>query len=430
MKETTPHNQTNWFYILLLILAGESVFILPFVLQRIFRPTVLETFELNNVQLGLCFSVYGIVALVSYLVGGPIADKYEPRKLIAISLWMTALGGILYGSIPGYNTLLFLYGYWGLTTIFLFWAPMIKAARVWGGTKSQGRAFGFLDGGRGMVGALFGVLGVVVFSIFLSSEVVEAALSERQNAFQYVIWISTFLISIVGFLVWFYMKLDNEIDKISTINKLEFSQISTVIKLPAVWLLMLIILCAYVGYKLTDIFSLYAKEVMMYDEVESAQIGTSLQFIRPCVGILIGLLVDRYQTTLWLFIGFLLTTLGAVLYGLGLITSSYTLFFIFSVFIVATGVYSARALYFAVMEKGKIPLVYTGTAVGIISLVGYTPDIFAGPIMGYLLDESPGITGHRHVFWMMAAFSLLGSIAAGYYHFLFHDKNIYPSLKQ
>ena len=67
-----------WHFLLLLILAGESVFILPFVLSRVFRPTVLEVFGLNNLELGLCFSVYGIVALLSYIFGGPLADKFAP----------------------------------------------------------------------------------------------------------------------------------------------------------------------------------------------------------------------------------------------------------------------------------------------------------------------------------------------------------------
>jgi len=75
-----------WYFLLLLILAGESVFILPFILSRVFRPIVLEVFGLDNLQLGLCFSVYGIVALLSYLIGGPLADKFAPRKLIAVAL--------------------------------------------------------------------------------------------------------------------------------------------------------------------------------------------------------------------------------------------------------------------------------------------------------------------------------------------------------
>ena len=90
--------------------------------------------------------------------------------------------------------------------------------------------------------------------------------------------------------------------------------------------------------------------------------------------------------------------------------------------VVATGVYAARSLYFAVMERGQIPLVLKGTAVGLISLVGYTPDIFAGPAMGYLLDNSPGEEGHQHVFWMLALFSFIGSIASWYY-FKLYGKN-------
>ena len=161
-------SKNSWYYLLLLILSGEAVFILPFVLPRVFRPTVLQSFQLSNTELGLCFSWYGIVAMGSYILGGPLADKFAPRKLIAVALWLTALGGIIFAKFPSFTTLRLLYAYWGFTTIFLFWAPMIKATRVWGGAYSQGKAFGFLDGGRGLVGALFGSLGVLIFSIVIT----------------------------------------------------------------------------------------------------------------------------------------------------------------------------------------------------------------------------------------------------------------------
>ncbi|MBA22367.1 MAG: MFS transporter, partial [Flavobacteriales bacterium] len=51
-------SNVSFHQILLLILAGESIFILPFVLARIFRPTFLDVFELTNLQLGSCFSIY------------------------------------------------------------------------------------------------------------------------------------------------------------------------------------------------------------------------------------------------------------------------------------------------------------------------------------------------------------------------------------
>ncbi|KZS38374.1 MFS transporter permease [Aquimarina aggregata] len=411
--------KTPWYFLLLVILAGESVFILPFVLARVFRPTVLEAFNLDNIQLGICFSTYGIVALISYFFGGALADKFPPRKLIAVALWMTAAGGLVYATFPDYTTLKVLYGYWGFTTIFLFWAPMIKATRVWGGTTSQGKAFGFLDGGRGLVGALFGALGVLIFSLFITSEIAEATALESRAAFSYVILISSGIVSIVGILVWFFMKIDHTLEKEIIIEKITVSQVQEVLRLPSVWLLMIIILCAYVGYKITDVFSLYAKDIMLYDQVQAAQVGTFLLFIRPVIGVLIGILADRSQTTFWLLISFIISFLGALLFATGLISASSTALFFISILVVATGVYSARSLYFAVMQRGKIPLVLTGTAVGIISLIGYTPDIFAGPAIGYLLENSPGQEGHQHVFWMLALFSSIGSLAAWYYYKLY-----------
>ncbi|MGB5358625.1 MAG: MFS transporter [Eudoraea sp.] len=413
-----------WHFLLLLILAGESVFILPFVLARVFRPTVLEAFELDNVELGICFSVYGIVALLSYLFGGPLADKFPPRKLIAVALWMTASGGLVYATFPSYTLLKILYGYWGFTTIFLFWAPMIKATRVWGGSSSQGKAFGFLDGGRGLVGALFGGMGVLIFSLFITPEVSEATASESRVAFSYVILVSSGIVAIVGLLVWFFMKMDPKAEKEIILEKITISQIKEVLRLPSVWLLMIIILCAYVGYKITDVFSLYAQEVMLYDQVQSAQVGTFLLFVRPVIGVLIGVLADRTDTTYWLVVSFIVSFLGALLFATGVISVSSTALFFISILVVATGVYAARSLYFAVMERGQIPLVLTGTAVGLISLIGYTPDIFAGPAMGFLLENSPGAIGHQHVFWMLALFSFIGGIAAWYYFQLYRKKKL------
>jgi len=413
MKQTA-----TWYYLALLILAGEAVFILPFVLPRIFRPTILEVFELDNIQLGFCFSIYGIVALASYLIGGPLADKYPPRKLMAIALWMTALGGLVYASFPSLGTLQILYGYWGFTTIFLFWAPMIKATRVWGGISSQGKAFGLLDGGRGLTGFLFGLLGVFIFSLFISENVESASLLERQEAFKYVLYCSTVIIIIIGVLTWFFMKTDVD-EKEIQLEKISVKQIGTVLKLPSVWLLMVIILCAYTGYKITDIISQYANEVMLYDQVKSAQVGTFLQFLRPTVGILVGLIADRFRITLWLIFSFAASIVGGVLFATGSIEPSATALFFLSVVIIAVGVYAARALYFAVMQEGKIPLILTGTAVGLISVVGYTPDIFAGPAYGYLLDSNPGEPGFQNVFWMLTGFAFVGGIAAFIYYRLY-----------
>lgn len=399
------------FYILLLILAGEAVFILPFVLARVFRATVLDVFQITNTELGYCFSIYGLVALVSYLFGGPLADKYPPRILMGLGLLLTAAGGIVYASGPSLATLQLLYGFWGFTTIFLFWAAMIKATRVWGGSNNQGKAFGFLDGGRGLVGALFGVLGVFIFSLFITSDTTALTPEEQIAAFKTIVYTSSIIVAIIGVIVLLFLK--TELNTQTLIKeKITFSTIKTVLKLPAVWLLMIIILCAYVGYKITDIFSLYAKEVMNYSEVDAAKTGTFLLFIRPIVGVVIGFLADRSRASFYLCIGFVCSIAGAILFASDLLNEHTTLLFFLSIIITALGVYAARVLYFAVMDEGNIPLALTGTAVGVISFIGYTPDIFAGPMIGYFLDGIPGKEGHHAVFWTLAVFSLVGLIAS------------------
>ena len=397
-----------------MILAAEAVFILPFVLQRIFRTTFLESFNITQTQLGSCFSIYGIVALFSYLFGGPLADKFKPNILMSVALILTALGGLYLATYPSIHNLHLLYGFWGFTTIFLFWAPMIKATRIWGGNNRQGIAFGFLDGGRGLVAALFGSVGVIIFSLFITKDIELTSIEERRLAFKEVISYGSYVIIIIGVLVFLFLKANstNTITSENNAKLITIENFKTIIQFKAVWLLMIIILCAYFGYKMTDLFSQYAEQVMYYNKIEAAKVGTYLLYMRPVIGITIGLLADRTRASLWIVIGFALMTITSLIFYLGIINNSTTLLFIISIGTMALGVYSARVLYFATLEEAKIPLAVTGTTVGFISIIGYTPDIFTGLVNGYFLDKYNAVVGHQIVFGIMAGFSAIGLLAA------------------
>ena len=384
---------------------------LPFVLARIFRPTFLAVFKLTNFQLGTLFTTYGIIALLSYLFGGALADKFTARKLMTTSLLLTAGGGLVLANFPSYSTLQILFGYWGFSTIFLFWAAMIKATRNWGGKKQQGKAFGFLEGGRGIVAASIGTIGVFVFSVVLPKEVIVASFEERQLAFQAVIYATSAIVAMVGLLIFFFLT-EDETEDHKDIETTSWNKIKTVLQYPTVWLLILIVLCAYVGYKVTDILSLYAVDVMHFNEVDAAKVGSYQMYIRPIICISVGYFADKSNSAFWLIRGFFILLIGTILFSSGLVAAPLNGFFLFSVIITGIGTYGLRSLYFAAIQEGQIPYSIMGTAVGIISLIGYTPDIFMGPLMGYLLDVNPGITGHQHVFMLLGAFSFIGLLAA------------------
>ena len=396
----------SFLSITLLILSGELIFLLPYVLARVFRPTFLEVFNLTNLQLGGLFSIYGTVAILSYVYGGVLSDKFKPKILIALSLFFTALGGLLLATYPSYFMLQLLWGYWGFTTVFLFWGAMIKATRVWGGSKNQGEAFGLLDGGRGLVAASMGTLGVLIFSLFLTNDIELASLPERKNAFRYVILFSSFIVFLTGILVIILMKSSQE--GVTNKNASLIPNIKSILKIQSVWLIMFIIIAAYVGYKVTDIYSLYASNVMNFNNLEAANIGSLQMYLRPLVCLLIALFANNKSYIHLIIIGFIIMLIGALIFSFGIVQVDMNYVFFFSLIVVATGTYAIRALYFSLMQEGRIPLVLTGTAVGIISVVGYTPDIFASPVIGYLLDTYPGIIGHQYVFSMLVVFSILG----------------------
>ena len=78
----------------------------------------------------------------------------------------------------------------------------------------------------------------------------------------------------------------------------------------------------------------------------------------------------------------------------------------------STAVFGLRGLYFALFEESKVPVVVTGTAVGLVSVIGYTPDIFVSLVQGVLLDNAPGLPGHQHFFMFLASFGAIGLIVS------------------
>ncbi len=395
--------------LLVLTLAGEAIFFLPFVVARIFRPTVLAVFEISNTQLGAFFSIYGIVAMAAYFFGGPLADRFPARNLMAVALWSTGVSGILFATIPSNQIVYGLYAFWGVTTILLFWAALIRATREWGGSQFQGRAFGLLEAGRGMVAGLLGVVLVLIFSLLTPSEVATSFEQARKESFGYVILFASSITFLSGVLVWFFVPV-----KETTTPDAQKITLKIFVKLlftSVVWMLALIIVCAYVGYKITDNFSLYAKDVLLFTEVEAATLGTVALWMRVVVAVLIGYFADRFSGSKIIIYCFVVNLVGGLAIGLGFMSTSIW-FVVIAFTTILIGVYGVRVLYFAVLQEAGVSVFTTGTVVGIISFIGFTPDIFMGPLVGYLLDQYPGAQGHHYVFLVLAVFSLIGLVTA------------------
>jgi MFS family permease len=397
--------------IVALMAAGEAVFLLPFVLARVFRPTFLAVFGITNLQLGTAFSLYGVVAMVAYFAGGPLADRFSARRLMTAALVATGLGGGILAQIPSTRVMNLLWAFWGLTTILLFWAAMIRATREWGGVSAQGRAYGLLDGGRGLLAALIASCSVFVFAALLPSDVASATPDQRAAAFQAVIWVFTGLTLFIALFVWVIVPDDSPSEGVDDHPKLSLRGVKEAGRMPVVWLQAVIVVCAYAGYKATDDFSLLARDALGFDEVAASGIGTLSFWIRAVAAVGAGYLGDRIDASRVIAAGFAILIAGSLLIASGALVPGVAWMLITTIVATSVGIYALRGVYFALLAEGSVPLAFTGSAVGVVSFVGFTPDVFMGPLMGVLLDNSPGVLGHQHVFASVAAFGAVGLIA-------------------
>ena len=392
-----------------LMIIGESIFLLPFVVTRVFRPTFLTAFGIDNLQLGTAFSVYGIVAMVSYFLGGPLADRFPPKKLLIFSLLATAAAGFSMATIPSLTTLTLLYGFWGFSTILFFWSAYIKGIRQFGGENAQGKSHGLVDGGRGFVAALVASGSVFLLDAFLPVSAEVATAANLSNALSKIILCFTAIVILCAVLVWWFIP--SETDSTPS-DKLSLKGVRQALKHRSVWLQSIILLCAYVGYKCTDDFGLYAQDTFGYDDVASAHIATISFWMRPIAAILAGYLGDRLIHSQVVKYAFIIMTLGAIIIATGVLQHSAFAFVAISIASTSLGIYALRGLYYALFQESQIPLSYTGAAIGFISVVGYTPDVFMGPLMGAILDNNPGALGHQYLFAVLSIFGLIGLIAA------------------
>ncbi len=417
----------RFWHMLGLIIAGEAVFALPFHVARFFRPTVLEVFGLTATELGAAQGVYGVLAMLAYFPGGPIADRFPARKLLAFSLWSTAAGGLYMATFPAYKGALLLWGFFGLSTILFFWAAMIRATREWGGATRQGRAYGLLDGGRGLLAAGLASVGVVLFSLAFPDGTAEATLAQKEDVLRIIIYGYIAVTAAAGVLVWFVIR-DNDAsntaagDPLGDKTNSMAAHIRLAMRLPAVWLQALIVVCAYVGYKGFDNYSLFAVQAYGLDEVEAARIVTIGSWMRPIAAIGAGLIGDRINASKAIMILFALLLASDLYFALATPVPGAAWAMLSNTLLTCIAIFGFRGLYFALFEEAKVPMAVTGTAVGLVSVVGFTPDIFVALVAGLLIDRSPGLEGHQHFFMFLSGFALVGLVASMAFSRLAHRK--------
>lgn len=399
------------FSLFIVVLAGETIFMHPFLVPRLYRSLMMEVWDVNNLDIGMAFSAYGITAMLSYILGGPFADKFEPRGLMVVSLLLTVLGSLVLLFSPSSTTLLLAYGFFGVSTIFFMWSALIKVTHEIGGEKTRATAMGLLEGGRGFVAALMSSF--LVFIVGTQSSNTGIIINKANALCSIYLTISIFMVLVCG-LVWFGLK--NIETRDAKTHDWSFSRALDAAKDIKLWMLAVIILCAYCSYKNVGNYSVYMTDVKGMSILESSKFTSYVVWARPISAIAAGILADRLTIHIkggrfiTLIICFILGSISQFLLALDTFQSFNMI--LSAIVLGSCFAFALRSIYFSVFGDFKINDNLIGTAVGIVSLVGYLPDFFYGSLTGYLIDRFPGQPGFTYVFSINGLLLITGALAS------------------
>ena len=222
---------------LLLLAAGAGmIFQLPYI-RETFYPQIQSAMDLTNAQMGLLSSGYATVSLVSYFIGGIIADKFSARKLLTFSFLATGILGLWFSTFPSYNVSRAIFVLLGISTIITYWSACIKATRMLGTPEEQGRLFGPQEGLRGIINAIqvFAMTAAYSFFAAKSGEVFGTSMAIKVCA------ISVIIIGILNFIFIEDTKREENNESFLEVTKGMFKALT----IPRVWVLIAIVFTAY-----------------------------------------------------------------------------------------------------------------------------------------------------------------------------------------
>ena len=384
----------------ILSISGGLIFMAPF-LREVYYIPMQEAMDLSNTQMGMLMGVFGAVGLLTYFPGGWLADRVSSRKLITLGMIATGVSGLYFATFPGYLVNLMLHAFWGVSITLVFWGAMIKATRGWAPADEQGRAFGILETGRGLTEVLSHSALLALFAWLGSTY---AALSTVIVCFS-VVNIG------LGVAAWFLIEDSSSADSSST-KKVGGQDVLAVLKMPVVWLISVVILCAYSAYWGSFFFTPYASDVFLMSVTMAGVLSVGRMWLKPIAALAAGFLGDKFGISKTVAASMAITAVSFALFALTPATPAVLPLVILNVAISASFIFALRGIYFALLEEGGIPLKLTGTAAGVASAIGFIPDIYMPVVGGFLLDGYPGVTGYRLLFGFVAILAVIGFIAA------------------
>ena len=242
----------KWFKLIVLILGGGTIYKLSCLKDAFYVP-MQEYMHLSHTQIGNALSINGLISSFGFLASMYIADRFSKKLLLPFSLIATGCVGLYLSTFPSYTMVLLIWAMFSIFNDMTYWPVLLKSVRLLGDESEQGRMFGFLEAGRGVVDTIVAFSALGIFAL----------LGKGQAGLRGAIIFYSVIVIVIGIVSYFLLDHDAIATEAKDVNKskVAFEGMVKAIKMPEIWLVAFTIFSVYSVYCGLTYFIPFLKDV-------------------------------------------------------------------------------------------------------------------------------------------------------------------------
>ena len=401
----------KWISFGTLMLGAGTIYKLGFLKDAFYAP-MQEFMGLTHTQIGTAMSVAGLISTFGFLASIYLTDRISKKIMIPMSLLGICLCGLWLSTFPSYGVFLLIYCLLAVCADMLYWPTMLKTVRLLGNEDEQGRMFGIMEAGRGLMDTLVAFCALGIF----------AACGSNAFGLRMAILFYAIVPGVIGIVSYFLLEPDappsaqagrENVSK----NKAAWDGVVRALKNLNIWLVSMNIFMVYSVYCGLTYFIPFLEEAYALPMTLVGVYGIINQYgLKMLGGPIGGFVADKVTHSAIKYLRIVFVITAVVLLVFNFLPHQQMGVVVGMAFTLSIGalVFSMRAIYFAPMDEVKVPREITGAAMSLGSFIGYLPCAFMYAVYGGILDHIPGLAGYRVVFFVMAAFAVLGFLLSSY----------------
>ena len=353
----------------------------------------------NDTQMGKILSIIGAFAIVSYLLGGVLADMVQPKWCLLFCYISSSALGLAMLTFPGYSVMLFITGALGVTCLLPKWCPMSKLLTLSGTPEQVGRLWGWFTAFAGA-------------STFLVGLIASAIMARTDARTGFVAMVIMYVIVLLSSAVMVLLLLKTEKGKLQSTNSFKFSYIVKLLMDPKQWLGWFTFIGMYIAYfaftyinpMLQNVFLLPVAALTLITTIRANAVKTVMAPIS-------GTMADKFGTLKVYRVCYIIFAAGLGLLCLIPWNSGSMVLAVVALFVIAIAYTSSYAISGPILTDIETKNEYRGTAQGFQSVAATIPDLFIYSLAGNWLTERGDIGGYKSIFTMVFVFMAVGFIS-------------------